>query len=107
MAAFVELVVVDELGIRALRPTSRGWVDLVGKDAHGNGNADVFRGEKGELVLLIQPSRRDPRVGQPVERDVVEDVVAREALGLTVEDARYQRVAARVVVENPGGEADR
>src|SRR4030088_625885 len=35
MTAFVELVVVDELGIRPLRPTARGRIDLVGAGAHG------------------------------------------------------------------------
>jgi hypothetical protein len=44
--ALVELVVVDELRIRTLCPTARGWIELVGKDAHGNGNADVFRARR-------------------------------------------------------------
>ncbi len=39
------------------------------------------------------------------ERDVVEDIVSRQALGLTVEHARDERQAARVVVEYPGGQA--
>src|SRR5258706_10878074 len=34
VAALVELVEVDELGIRPLGPAPRGCVDLVGKDAH-------------------------------------------------------------------------
>src|SRR5206468_90591 len=34
VAAFVELVVVDEVGIRPLRPAPRRRVELVGKDAH-------------------------------------------------------------------------
>ncbi len=42
-----------------------------------------------------------------VMRDVVEDVVAREALGLSVEDARDELVAARVVIEEIGRQADR
>ena len=42
-----------------------------------------------------------------VMRDVVEDVVAREALGLSVEDARDELIAARVVVEELGRQADR
>ncbi len=82
-------------------------IDLVRKDAHGNRDGDAFRGEKGELVFPIETSRRDRRVRQPVERDVVEDVVSRQALGLTVEDACDERVTARVVVEHPGGQADR
>jgi hypothetical protein len=78
---------MNEFGVRLFCPTPRGWIELVGKDAHGNGNADVLRGEKGKLVFPIQPSRRDRRVRQPVECDVVEDVISREALGLTVKDA--------------------
>src|SRR5882672_12493658 len=35
VAAFVELVVMDEVGIRPLRPTPRSRVDLVGESAHG------------------------------------------------------------------------
>ena len=42
----------------------------------------------------IEASRRDPRVRQPVERDVVEDVVSRQALLLAVEDARDELIAA-------------
>ena len=65
-----------------------------------------FGAKKRQLVLPVETSRGDRRVRQPVERDVVEDVVAREALGLPVEDAGDQLVAARVVVEDPGGQAD-
>src|SRR5262245_32475660 len=36
MSAFGELVEVNQLGIRFLRPTARSRVDLVGKDAHGD-----------------------------------------------------------------------
>jgi hypothetical protein len=40
VAAFVELVVMDEFGIRPLRLTPRGWIELVRKD--GNRDGDVF-----------------------------------------------------------------
>src|SRR5438132_7781632 len=62
VAALVELVVMDELGIGALRPAPRGRIDLVWKDAHGNRDGDVFRGEKIELAFPIETSRRDRRV---------------------------------------------
>jgi hypothetical protein len=39
-------------------------------------------------------------------RDVVEDVVAREAFGLAREDACDQLVAARVVIEEVARQAD-
>ena len=47
------------------------------------------------------------RVRQPRDRDVVEDVVSREAFGLSVKDARDERVAARVVIEEIRRQADR
>src|SRR5258705_12143242 len=98
---------MDEFGIRFLCPAPRGGVDLIWKDADGNRDGDVLRGKKVELVFPIQSSRRDPRIRQPIERDVVEDVVSRKALGLTVKDACDERLTASVVVEYPGGEADR
>ena len=75
-----EPVVMDQFGIRLLCPALRGGIDLIGKDAHGSRDRDAFRGEKGKLAFPIQTSRRDRRVRQPVERDVVEDVVSRQAL---------------------------
>ena len=71
---------MDEFGIRPLCPTPRGGVDLIWKDADGNRDGDVLRGEKGKLVFPIQTSRRDRRVRQPVEGDVVENVISRKAL---------------------------
>ena len=73
---------MDEFGVRPLCPTPRGGVDLIWKDADGNRDGDVLRGEKGKLVFPIQTSRRDRRVRQPVEGDVVENVISRKALGL-------------------------
>ena len=85
---------------------SRRCIDLVREDAHGDRDRDVLDGEERQLVLPVEARRGDRRVRQPVERDVVEDVVAREALGLSVEDAGDELVAAHVVVEHPGREAD-
>src|SRR6185437_9054315 len=62
--------------------------------------------EERKLAFPVETSRRYCSIRQPVERDVVEDVVTRESLGLTVEDARDERVAARVVVVHPGCESD-
>src|SRR5437879_2114267 len=64
--------------IRALSPTPRSLVQLVGKDAYGKGNGDLLGVEELRLVLPVQTSRGDPCVRQPVERDVVENVVSRE-----------------------------
>src|SRR5438105_11539005 len=64
--------------IRTLRPAPRCLVQLVGKDAYGKWNGDVLGVEEVRLVLPIETSRGDPGVCQPVERDVVENVVSRE-----------------------------
>ena len=108
MPAFVELVVMDEFGIGTLRPTPRRRIELVGKDAHGNRDGNSLGVEIPEFppILPIETGPGKRRVRQPGERDVVEDVVAREALGLTHKDARDQRVAARVVIEEIGRQAD-
>ena len=76
---------MDQFGIRPLCPTPRGWIEFVREDAHGNRDGDAFDIEKANFpkILPIETSRRKRRVRQPVERDVVEDVVAREALGLS------------------------
>ena len=81
MSAFVELVVVDKFGIRPLRPTARAQIDLVRKGAYGNrdGNAPHVEVPSFAPILPIETSARKRRVGQPGDRDVVEDVVAREA----------------------------
>src|SRR5215203_2533666 len=102
----VELVVMDEVRIGLLCPTPRHLIEIVRKDAHGYRNGDALRVEEAELVFIIETSRRDPRVRQPVVGDVVEDVVSCKALGLSVEDTCDQRQTSRVMVEHPGGQAD-
>src|ERR1700687_978241 len=97
---------MDEFGIRFLYPAPRSGVDLIGINADGNRNGDVLGGEKGKFVFRIQTSRRDRRVGEPVEGDVVEDVVSRKSLGLPGKDARQERLTGFVVVEYPGRQAD-
>ena len=44
--AFARSVVMDEFGIRALRPTLRGLVEFVGKHADGRRDGDAFDPEK-------------------------------------------------------------
>src|ERR1700730_5168675 len=107
LPALRESVVVSQFGIGFLGPAPWGCIDLIGKDAHGSRDRDTFRGEKGKLAFPIETSRGDRRISKPAKSDVVEDVVSRQALGLTIEDACDQRVTARVVVEHPGGQADR
>src|SRR6266568_5367798 len=110
VAALGELVVVDELRIRPLRPPLRGGVDLLGKDAHGDGNLDAPGVEEAALrnspEFPVEPRRGDRRVREPVVRDVVEDVVSAQAFRLAVEASGDHVVALRIVVEDPGSQAD-
>src|SRR5215213_5040913 len=74
--ALVELVVVDEVGIRPLGPAARGLILLVRKNAYRNRDGDVL-GAKVDLrePLPIKTPRRDCCVRQPEQRDVVEHIV--------------------------------
>src|SRR5437868_6475767 len=107
MTALVEPVVISQIGIRILCPTSWGCIELIRKGADGNRDGKVFRGEKRKLALPIKTSRRDPRVRQPVKCDVVQDVISREALTPAVKDACDEFVAACIVIKHPGCEAHR
>src|SRR3569832_2314888 len=84
MSALGQLVVVDQVGEGPLRPAARRLVQLVRESADGNQNHHTLRCEEGQLVLPIQPSRRDSKKKQPEQRDVVQDVVARQPLVLAV-----------------------
>src|SRR6202049_45277 len=98
---------MDEFGVRFLYPAARGGVDLIWKDADGNRDGDVLGGEKGKLVFPIQTSRRDRRVGQPVEGDVVENVISRKPFRFPIKDACNERLTGCVVVKYPAGQAHR
>src|ERR1700722_18786297 len=101
MPAFGELVEVNELGKCLLCPATRHRVEFVGEDAYSHGDGDALRIEvpSSAPILPIEPSARKGRVGQPGDRDVVEDVVAREALGFSLKNPCDQLVAARVVIK--------
>jgi len=87
VATFVELVVMDQFGIRPLRPASWSRIEFVREDAHGNRDGDAFRIEVPFAPILpIETSARKRFVRQPGDRDVVENVVAREALGFSGQD---------------------
>ena len=106
MPAFVELVVVDQFGIRPLCPTPRSWIQLVRKLAHGNGDRHAFDIEKRELVVPVETGRGNRRVRQPRKRDVVENIVSCKSFEVSVKDACDELIAARVVVQQIGREAD-
>ena len=81
MAAFIHAVVIDEIGIGSLGPTSRGFILLAGEDCYGHRDLDTFGVEKAALVFPIETRRSNPRVRQPIKRDVVENLVTRKFAG--------------------------
>ena len=108
MAALVQLVVVNEVVIRPLGPASRRLVALVGKDADGGRDGDVDGAESGDLVLPVQTSRRNRRVGQPVQGDVVQKIFAGEvARRRSLRDLadEPELTGAIPVVNKPGSQA--
>jgi len=51
VSALGQLVVVDQFGIRPLRPTLRGWIELVRKDAHGDRDPYAFDPEERRIDM--------------------------------------------------------
>src|SRR5207247_5566286 len=51
--------------------------------------------------------RRYPRLGQPVDGDVVENIVSGHALGGAVEDPSDEPVSPDIMIDDPRGQADR
>ena len=83
MSALWQAIVMDQFGIRLFCPTPWGRIEFVREDAHGNRDGDPF----GIEIPLsqntpIETGAGNRRVRQPGDRDVVEDVVAGEALGV-------------------------
>jgi hypothetical protein len=109
VAAPVDLVVVDEVRVGALRPALRRLVLLAGKDGHGHGDGDALGVEEATLVLpqyrrdaetpvLVSQSsvtlRTSSRVSSPVA------LVVRSSAETTY---RSDRNAARISVANSSG----
>src|SRR6185503_6581785 len=96
-----------ELWIRPLRPSPRRMVDLVRKDAQRNRDGDVLWAQVGlGEPLPIETRRRDCRVRQPEQCDVVEHVVSGKPRWLAVKSTCDEPQTSRVVVEQPGCRAD-
>src|SRR5262245_19298229 len=113
MASFVDSVVVDQFGIRSLRPTPRRLILFARKDGDGHGYLDAFDVEETALEFPVEARRGHPGVGQPIERDVVENLVtcqfadgARGAADPRHERGRWLPVSV-TMVEQIRGEADR
>jgi MFS transporter, PHS family, inorganic phosphate transporter len=111
VAAAVEPAVVDEVaGVGAFGPAARGPVELVREDADGVRDRDGLGVEEVRLVLPVQAGSGDPGVRQPVERDVVQEVVPGQgAVQGARQDALHEPglAGAVAVVEHERREVDR
>ena len=77
---------MDQFGIRPFRPTARAQIDLVREGAYGNRDGNAFDTEVPEFVFPVEAGSGNRRVRQPGDRDVIENVVTREALGFSLKD---------------------
>jgi hypothetical protein len=68
VAASVDLVEVDEVGVGLLGPAARGSVLLARKDAHGNGDGDALHVE----AAALPSTPRQFRTGEPLARPVAD-----------------------------------
>lgn len=101
MAAFGVPIVEDVIGIRFLGPTARRRVEFIGENAHRNRDLHAFDVEIPLAPIFpIESGSGDSRISQPCDRDIVEDVVAGEALELSLKDARDQSIAACIVIQD-------
>src|SRR5580698_520929 len=98
---------MDEFRISPLGPSPWSGVDFVRKHTYGNGDLDILGREKGEFVFPIETGRRNSGVRQPIERDVIEDIVPGKAGGFPGKDTRDEFLAASIVVQDPAGETNR
>ena len=112
VAALVDLVVVDEVGVGPFGPAPRRLILLAGEDADRHRDGHALDVEEATPEFPVETGRRDPRVREPVERDVVEDLLARQLAGdaggpvQSSDDRRGRLAAGIVVVEKPGGQPD-
>ena len=115
MAALVDLVEVGEVRVRLLDPAARSPPDLAGEGREANRDRRrrqslTGRGRRVRSVgFPVRPGCGGAGASQPVQRDVVEDVVSGQvARGLAVDEgARDLVVGVRIVVGHPGRECDR
>ena len=113
MAALGDAVVMDQLRVGPLRPAARRLILLAREDGHRDRDLDALGVEEAALILPVEPRRGHARVGQPVERDVVEDLVARQFAGRARGspqpggDRRRRLGIGVIMIEQPGGEERR
>src|SRR6266850_3258396 len=81
VAALVDLVEIDQVAIGAAGPCLRGAIDVLRKYGDGHRQRDLGSLPRGRLrgvasdVLPIQAPRRGRAVGEPVQCEVVKDLV--------------------------------
>src|SRR5215475_2725446 len=101
-------VEVAEARVGLLCPAPRGLPDLPGERGEADGNRDRRRSfarrdylRARQCVLPVRPGGRGSGARQPVQRDVVDDVIAGETARWLPVDERAGDlvVAVRVVVE--------
>src|SRR5262245_32767844 len=84
VSAFVGFVPIDELVEGLLSPTARSTVDLPGEDRHCDRDLrDLNCVERSAPALRrvpVGPRRGGAGVREPIERDVVEDLISRKRL---------------------------
>src|SRR3954452_16700688 len=82
MTAFVDLVEVGQVAIGAPGPRLRGLIALARKDRDGHRQRDLRgllgtrKGGTAPAILPVKPRRGGGAVRQPVQRDVVQHLVA-------------------------------
>src|SRR5215218_8099942 len=115
VATLLDLVEVGKGAVRPPDPAARGRPDLAGEGGEAHRDRDLGRSlggrgrdSGGSVALPVRPGRRCAGAGQPVQRDVVQDVVPGEiARRLPLDEgAGHLVVAVGVVVEHPGRQGD-
>src|SRR5215813_15611233 len=110
VASFAGFVEVDQVVVGLLGPAARSVDVLLRKHRDCRRQGEVGGGVEVSAsygLLPVQPRRGRRRVREPVERGVVEPVVAGDgAVGVSGKELGEVLVGGRVVVKEPGREAD-
>src|SRR3954447_12803725 len=101
MRTLLVLPIVEQLRIGGFRPFPRDRTDFLGEGTDDCRNLDPLRGEEGILVFPVKPRRGYARVGQPIEGDVVDNVVARQSHLLAVKYASDLAIGPDVMIDDP------
>jgi hypothetical protein len=78
MSAAGGFVPIEKSRIDPLAPQSRRLKQFAGENAHGDRQIEPLRREIRRKTLIVEAGRGCGRVGEPIERDVVEHFVARD-----------------------------